>query len=447
MTFVEFVCALRRGWLLLVVAAVAGAGLGAAAIAVQPVRYTASAKVFVAVDSDGTTASLLEGSNFVRQRVASYAELTTTPRVLGAAAESLGDGTDAADLRQQVSADGDLLTSILTVTSVDPISERASAVADAVTASLSKVVAELESGGRDGTGPVTLTLVQPATTAERAGTVGVVQGGTIGLAIGLAFGLAAALIRSSTDQRVRGAADLVDTDLDVLGRVRIGRVMDDSDAVRYDPTGERSAMFRMLCTTTFNAVPSNEHGARTIVVTAPTDPRVSTAVASDLADASAASGCATVLVRADLDDETIDAAALPQSRGRRSAATAAMSTPGLVDVLLGRTELERAIDRRLPAGVAVLGAGSSTSRSTELLRSGAFGALLDDLSSRFDVIVVVAPPVLSSTDAALVTARGGRALVVTTSGRTRRDDVRASVESLRLAGATPAGLVLAEATR
>ena len=76
--------------------------------------------------------------------------------------------------------------------------------------------------------------------------------------------------------------------------------------------------------------------------------------------------------------------------------------PGLTDLLQGRVLEEYAIAASNSPHLDLLSAGSPTQSAAELLQSAAAPALLKSLASRYDYVVVDAPPLTSITDAHLL---------------------------------------------
>ena len=172
----------RWRWLLVPLGAVVGLLVGLAWAAHTPPSYTAEATAFVGfappAGGDPNDQDPFGGSEFVLQRMATYAQLATSAEVLGGVSRDLNRG-DVAELSRHVHAMAFPNTVMLRVT-VDASQGKAAAdIANSVMANLGRVVARLESGngqaaasvnGQDpavpnGQGPVSpvqLLQVQPA---------------------------------------------------------------------------------------------------------------------------------------------------------------------------------------------------------------------------------------------------------------------------------------------
>jgi polysaccharide biosynthesis transport protein len=115
---------------------------------------------------------------------------------------------------------------------------------------------------------------------------------------------------------------------------------------------------------------------------------------------------------------------------------------GLTNVLIGQADLSDALQRFADAGLYVLGAGPIPPNPSELLGSGAMEKTLRELESRFDVVIIDAPPLLPVTDAAVLSTIVGGTVVVVSVGMVNRDHLTRSLQSLDAVKSRVLGLVL-----
>ncbi|MEU2349084.1 Wzz/FepE/Etk N-terminal domain-containing protein [Modestobacter sp. NPDC049651] len=137
---------LARRWLVVVgTAVVAALVVGVLAWSRTP-TYTASADVLVSVAAPETRSTnvLASGSQFILQRMTSYAELATASRVLDPVATALG--TDPDELSQHVAATASVDTALVRIRAGDRDPETAARMADAVARQLEDAVGDLENG-------------------------------------------------------------------------------------------------------------------------------------------------------------------------------------------------------------------------------------------------------------------------------------------------------------
>jgi capsular exopolysaccharide synthesis family protein len=115
---------------------------------------------------------------------------------------------------------------------------------------------------------------------------------------------------------------------------------------------------------------------------------------------------------------------------------------GLTDALIGRTDVIDVIQPYGGTNLWVLGAGPIPPNPSELLGSTAMRSLLGHLSSRFDYVVIDAPPAPPVTDAVVISKLVDGAIVVAGSGIVERDQLALTLESLESVNGHVLGIVL-----
>ncbi len=123
-------------------------------------------------------------------------------------------------------------------------------------------------------------------------------------------------------------------------------------------------------------------------------------VAVNLAHVLAETGRRVLLVDADM------------RRGRLHPYFGMEREPGLSDVLTGLVSIDVALRRTNVENVHFLATGAVPPNPSEMLASQRFQALLDDVASRYDVVVADTPPILAVTDGALVGRLAGVNLLI-----------------------------------
>jgi len=119
---------------------------------------------------------------------------------------------------------------------------------------------------------------------------------------------------------------------------------------------------------------------------------------------------------------------------------------GLADYLSGGTMIEMVLQRSRLPNLWVVPAGRMPANSSELLGGRGMDDMLVRLRRDFDRVVVDAPPVVSSVDAAVLAPRADASLLVVRMGSTPRATALRAVELLRKAGAKFVGTVLTAVT-
>ena len=151
--------------------------------------------------------------------------------------------------------------------------------------------------------------------------------------------------------------------------------------------------------------------------------------ATNLAIVMALDGRKVILVDADLRRSTIhEKFEMHQS-------------PGLTNVLIGRTTLEAALrDTNFP-GLRVLTAGPQPPNPAELLNSVPMQNLHERLKEYADVIIYDSPPCLATADAQVLSASVDGVLYVVQLGETKKSGVRQAIELLNQAHANVLGVI------
>jgi chain length determinant protein tyrosine kinase EpsG len=118
-------------------------------------------------------------------------------------------------------------------------------------------------------------------------------------------------------------------------------------------------------------------------------------------------------------------------------------TCGLVDFIQGRESLDRALTS-VPgfSRLSVMCAGAAPANPQELLGHISFGYLLETSPTKYDVVIVDAPPMLECADAQLIAARTGGAVLATQRHRARLADAIRVKAQLGAAGAVLLGAVI-----
>ncbi|WP_431473192.1 polysaccharide biosynthesis tyrosine autokinase [Ornithinimicrobium sp. W1665] len=307
--------------------------------------------------------------------------------------------------------------------------EREAEIANAVAEQFTRTVADLEQSDGEGVSPVKASLIRPA----RAATVPVSPNPSrnlaLGLSLGLMLGVAAAVLREMLDTRITGASDVQRvSDRPVIGGITFDRnaprnplMVQDGD---YSPRAEAFRAVR----TNLQFIDAAEQ-PRALLFTSSLPGEGKSTTAANLALTLAASGASVCVVEADL---------------RRPKLLEYMSldgTAGLTSVLIGQASLDDVLQ---PYGdhLTALGAGAIPPNPSELLGGPAMRALMDDLRSRFEYVVVDAPPLLPVTDAAVLSKVVDGTIVVVGSGIVRRHQLAQSLATLNSVDAKVLGVLL-----
>ncbi len=155
------------------------------------------------------------------------------------------------------------------------------------------------------------------------------------------------------------------------------------------------------------------------------------AMAANLAMSIAATGRDTLLVDCDL------------RAGSLSGLLGVTGKPGLSEALSGDGDLKsRVLASKIP-NLSLLPSGSRRENSTDLLSLPSFSYNLRELEGVYDQVVLYAPPLAGSMDAAVVAAQAQACLVFIDAGLCTRKAALEAMHNLRLLGIVPTGVALA----
>lgn len=200
---------LREGWLIILLAALIGAGAAYGVAKLLPETYTATSGLLLQVDS--TEASLFERNQFSLARIKTYPALVDSPSVIEGVREELGlsadDYTDR-DIRRMLSAENTADTVLLAVRADAPTAKLAADLANAAAANLSLLIEGTENSGDDERYQVILEQVLPAVEPLAPTSPQVLAITGLGLIGGFALGAIVAVYRTTTSRRISTISDV-----------------------------------------------------------------------------------------------------------------------------------------------------------------------------------------------------------------------------------------------
>lgn len=426
----SYLRALRKRWRIIVGCTLIALSLAALLTLLTPKTYSSSIRFFVSTADASNNAQLAQGGTFTQDRVKSYTELMTTPRVLQPVADELKIKDGASSIERKVEAKAAPDTVIIDTTVTDTNAKRATAIATSLGKQFPKSVDELERVSDSRPSPVKVTLVQTPTKGEKVGPSWATNLILAGL-LGLLGGTALALLRDRLDTKIRSKDDVeaAAEDITVLGAIPY-----DSDAPKHplileaDPHSSRAEAFRSL-RTNLQFVDATDH-PQVLTVTSSLAGEGKTTTTANLAFALANSGSSVCLIEGDL------------RRPRLLSYLGLEGGVGLTDVLIGRVALKDVAQRFGDHRLMVIGSGATPPNPSELLGSEPMKAVLDDLRTRFDYVVIDAPPLLPVTDAAVLGTRTDGTVLIAGADIVNRDQMLEAIEMLEAVNANILGVVV-----
>lgn len=264
-------------------------------------------------------------------------------------------------------------------------------------------------------------VISPAEVPSTAGGLGLAVFTGAGLLAGLALGAALAFVRERTDDRIRHPSQIADRR--VLAVVPRGRRSAAEPVTVNAPGSEPAEAYRRLRVAVGTSVPA---GA-TLALTSVSSSQSSAVVAANLAVSATRAGSRVVLVDAGGGDEATTL--LGVGRG-----------DGLSEALLDGVAVEGLL-KETDVGPLALTAGSQPALAGERYLGKELQAVLQDLRSRSDLVLLATPTAVSADGESLASVVDGVILVVTL-GHTTVAEVMTAREVMATVGATVIGTVV-----
>ncbi|WP_051703849.1 polysaccharide biosynthesis tyrosine autokinase [Glycomyces sp. NRRL B-16210] len=421
---------LRERWLLITAAVAIALATAGLLTWKQTPQYTSSVTFFISAWTDpGDVASAYQGGLLSEQKVRSYAELLRTRSVMGGVIEDLALDLTPEELATKVTTSVVPDTSLLNATVTDASPAEARRIARSIGEHFAAVVPTLENSSDAKQAAVKVTVVNEPELATAPVTPKPVRNLALAAALGLLAGIGLAVARRALDTTVKSAEELQEhSGVPTLGTVAADRKLAKAPLIVHDPHGVRAEEVRRIRTNLQFVDVDRPH--KVILVSGALGNEGKTTTSCNLAISIAETGKRVMLIDADL---------------RKPRAASFLGLPngaGLTDVLVDTTSLEAAVQPWGTDLLTVLSSGSTPPNPSELLGSRQMRELLDELRSFYDVVVIDGPPLLRVADAAATAASCDGVLLVVRKGRTRREQLKESLELLGNVKAPVIGAVL-----
>jgi capsular exopolysaccharide synthesis family protein len=407
--------------------------VGAAALGVGflvPETYTANARIVFApnlsVETEMQTRQVAE--LYLADRMKTYAQLVTTNQVMQPVIDSLSLGVTVPELVKQTEVTIPAGTQVIDVAVSARTGEEAAATANRIANAMPFAVAGLEGSATVAASPIQVSVLQPADIPLSHTTPNNKLNVVVAVGLGLIAAIFAAVLVDNFDTRVRRRRDVTALGAAYLGGIPAGRRAKARDLSQLSNQAPHvQATFRRIAIDVLHAI--NEAPTR-LIFTSPRMGEDKTMVAANIAAALAEAGNHVAFIDADV-------------RGHRLAGRVGIrQSPGITDLVSGRTELDESFFESTWRGFTVIPCGGSAIDAGEMLASAKFGELMRDLAGYFDVVIVDAPPITNLSEGSLFTQNIKDVVVVAEAVHTRRAEFLLTTNSLRHAGAKILGVVL-----
>jgi capsular exopolysaccharide synthesis family protein len=173
-----------------------------------------------------------------------------------------------------------------------------------------------------------------------------------------------------------------------------------------------------------------DHPPKIVLVTSSLPSEGKTVLAASLARSVARSGGKSLLVDCDL------------RRPNVARLLNVPAEPGILDMFAENSSLDKIIKVDEPSGMHFVPAKSGTPNPQDLLGSQLMRSFLEEMSSRYDLIVLDAPPVLAVSDAIILSHFADTTLFLVRWEKTTRPVMMGAVKALQASGGHVAGVVL-----
>jgi non-specific protein-tyrosine kinase len=392
----------------------------------SPERYEATTTAYLSPgQSNNDPIAAYQGALFTDQRMKSYAQLVSGERVAQDVIADLGLDESVDEVAAKLSATAQPDTVVLRLTATDSTPHGAAALANAAASSLARLVPLLERPpGEIGPYPVTVQIVAQAAPSANPVAPDPARNLVLGALAGLLAGLGGAALRRATDDSVRSVTALADAvPVPVLGVLPLPR---GRERARAAATLALQEAYRRVRTNLHHT--GLERGV--VAVTSASRGEGRTSFVMGLAGVLAAAGSRVLTVDADFRKPRLG------DHPDQGGAT------GLTDVLAGLVPLDTAIRRAADGSFDVLAAGAPPVNPSELASSQQLADVLEELSGRYELLIVDSPPLLDVTDGAELAAFADCAVLVCRFRRTTRGELLAATDTLSTVSARLVGTVL-----
>lgn len=289
------------------------------------------------------------------------------------------------------------------------------------------------------TGALNISILEVAHPAESPSKPQKARVMAIALMLGLMFGSGLALIRDWMDVRLRSADEVSAVlGVPVLGSVPAMAKRDSITArgrkVSFEPKSVIAESYRTIRTAIFFGVPKGE--AKIILVTSPDAGDGKTTLVSNLAIAMAQAGQKILILDADF------------RKPMQHNIFGFENSKGLSAVLSGNISIEGAIHKDSVDGLDILSCGPEVPNPSEILNSDTFTRILkDELSKRYDRIIIDSPPVGPVADSQILAAICDITLLVLRAEKSTKKHGQQARDALNSVGGRLLGAVINDVSR
>jgi receptor protein-tyrosine kinase len=423
--FQTIVAAIRRGWWILAIATCAGVLVSVVASKQVTPEYTATTRLFISASGGNSSSEAFSGGQFAEQRAESYVHIITSEQITQRVVDDLHLPMSAQELSSRVEAAIVPRTVLMDVSVTDPSAERAAAIANSLAKAFIGYVQPLETPAGESTPRSTVAVVSAADVPQSPSSPKVGRNAIYGFVGGLAVGLLTLMLMRVLSTRFNSVDEL----RRFTGAPAIGPISTPDHAAEVgkhrlvDWVPEEAEQLRRLRV----QLEAHDPPPQVLLVAPACAGEAAAALGSGLALAFAETGEVTALVEVDPE--------YAPSYGIGDEAA------GLAELIEGKASFEDVV-HSTPCDNLYLVRGGSMPGLEGLLSSAAMSTFVDDLRKECDRVVIVAPPVIDSSAASVLSAVVDADLLVVQKRRTHRAQLDRAVGELKAARAYLLAVVL-----
>jgi succinoglycan biosynthesis transport protein ExoP len=419
--------AVTHRWIAIVLLAVLCPAIAAVVAVRLPVHYRATAAVLISSDHIGSIDDLATGSQLAVNVAPSFGALVTSPAVLVPAISALHLDSSPGQLAPNIRVTVPLLSSDVIVSATATGRAAAANLANAVADQFALLVPKL-SPTLERSAAFKATKIEPAYAPASDTGLRVAAGIVIGLIAGLGIGWAVVAAYASNPIVDRREVAARATSVPVLGMLPTAshKASTGWHAPADAPRSERE---RSVLTTLTAVAPT----VRCLMMASSRAGDGRTRIAVNMAVSCAQSSRSVLLVDADLRAPSV------------ARVLQIDDSVGLQGILAGTSSFADAVQPVGSHGLHVITAGLAGDMESgvgSLIASDAMRRFLVTARQQYDLIVVDAPSMTSSSDSVVLAARVDGIVVVIDARRTRQRTLVTMIRQLTLAGGSVAGVVL-----
>lgn len=276
-----------------------------------------------------------------------------------------------------------------------------------------------------------ISIIDPAIAPIRPSSPNLLRNLLISLVLGFGFAAVFIYLRTQLDDSVKVPEDVEGKlQMALLGVIPLAEDSD-LDVAMEDPKSPISEGYNSLRSALLYSTATGLPKTMLVTSSQPSEGKSTTSIA--IARGMARLGRNTVLLDLDLRRPALHRA-IPMLNAENSCGVSSILTSqSTVDEALRDTDLEH---------LKVITSGPIPPSPTELLSSSRMTQLLEELTARFDLVLLDSPPVLGLADSPLMAALVDGVVIVIQSDRSRRGSLKASLRRLRNMRTNVLGAVL-----